>query len=107
MSTDLGQHGMISLRISRASHSPESQWPFSDAVTQWAMATTSAMALRSFMTHLLPPAQRALAMLLTESKSVRDGKFLGLPLDQDNEADMSEERVADWVSQLKSEGMPF
>merc|ERR1712122_264682 len=26
-----------------------------------------------------------------ESKSVRDGKFLGLPLDQDNEADMSEE----------------
>mmetsp|Transcript_56620 Transcript_56620/g.134881 ORF Transcript_56620/g.134881 Transcript_56620/m.134881 type:complete len:227 (+) Transcript_56620:103-783(+) len=42
-----------------------------------------------------------------ESKSVRNGKFLGLPLDLDNEADMSEERVADWVSQLKSEGMPF
>jgi len=42
-----------------------------------------------------------------ESKSVRNGKFLGLPLDLDNEADMSEERVADWVSQLKTEGMPF
>merc|ERR1712083_308863 len=42
-----------------------------------------------------------------ESKSVRDGKFLGLALDQDNEADMSEERVAAWVEQLKSEGMPL
>eukprot|EP00403_Amphidinium_massartii_P022490 CAMPEP_0178398258 /NCGR_PEP_ID=MMETSP0689_2-20121128/14679_1 /TAXON_ID=160604 /ORGANISM="Amphidinium massartii, Strain CS-259" /LENGTH=232 /DNA_ID=CAMNT_0020019013 /DNA_START=111 /DNA_END=809 /DNA_ORIENTATION=+ len=42
-----------------------------------------------------------------ESKSVRDGKFLGLPLDQDNEADMSEERIGDWVAQLKSEGMPL
>merc|ERR1712146_347100 len=42
-----------------------------------------------------------------ESKSVRNGKFLGLPLDQDNEADQSEARVAAWVEQLKSEGMPF
>jgi len=42
-----------------------------------------------------------------ESKSVRNGKFLGLPLDQDNERDMSEERVASWVSQLKGEGMPL
>ncbi|KAL9139747.1 flavodoxin [Amphidinium carterae] len=42
-----------------------------------------------------------------DSKSVRDGKFLGLPLDQDNEAEMSEERVAAWVAQLKSEGMPL
>lgn len=43
----------------------------------------------------------------TESKSVRDNKFLGLPLDQDNEADQSEGRIAAWVEQLKSEGMPF
>jgi len=43
----------------------------------------------------------------SESKSVKDGKFLGLPLDQDNEADQSEERVAAWVAQLKSEGMPL
>merc|ERR1712084_74135 len=42
-----------------------------------------------------------------ESKSVSDGKFLGLPLDQDNEDDMTEDRVKAWVEQLKSEGMPF
>jgi len=43
----------------------------------------------------------------TESKSEADGKFLGLPLDQDNESDMTEDRVSKWVDQLKSEGMPF
>jgi flavodoxin I len=43
----------------------------------------------------------------TESKSVKDGKFLGLPLDQDNEGDQSEDRIAAWVEQLKAEGMPF
>jgi flavodoxin I len=43
----------------------------------------------------------------TESKSVVDGKFLGLPLDQDNEDDMSADRVKAWVDQLKSEGMPL
>jgi len=42
-----------------------------------------------------------------ESKSARDGKFLGLPLDQDNEDDMTEGRVKAWVDQLKSEGMPL
>merc|ERR1719161_2732308 len=41
-----------------------------------------------------------------ESKSVKDGKFLGLPLDNDNEPDMSEARIKSWVEQLKSEGMP-
>jgi len=41
------------------------------------------------------------------SKSVVDGKFVGLPLDQDNEEDMSEERVKEWVKQLKAEGMPL
>jgi len=43
----------------------------------------------------------------SESKSVRSGKFLGLPLDQDNEDDQSEARIASWVEQLKTEGMPF
>lgn len=43
----------------------------------------------------------------TESKSEVDGRFLGLPLDEDNEDDMTEGRVASWVSQLKSEGMPL
>jgi len=41
----------------------------------------------------------------TETKSERDGKFLGLPLDQDNEDDQTEERVSNWISQLKGEGM--
>jgi flavodoxin I len=41
------------------------------------------------------------------SKSDAGGKFLGLPCDQDNEADMSEDRVKSWVAQLKSEGMSF
>jgi flavodoxin I len=44
--------------------------------------------------------------MYTESKSVKDGKFLGLPLDGDNEPDMSEARIKSWVAQLKSEGMP-
>jgi len=42
-----------------------------------------------------------------ESKSVKDGKFLGLPLDQDNEDDQTEGRVAAWVEQIKGEGMPL
>merc|ERR1712071_734946 len=42
-----------------------------------------------------------------ESKSVRDGKFLGLPLDEDNENDQTEDRVSAWVQQLKAEGMPL
>jgi len=43
----------------------------------------------------------------TESKSDQDGKFVGLPLDQDNEDDMTEDRVKKWVAQIKSEGMPL
>jgi flavodoxin I len=42
----------------------------------------------------------------TDSKSAPDGKFLGLPLDQDNEDDMTADRVKAWVAQIKSEGMP-
>merc|ERR1711982_183370 len=37
----------------------------------------------------------------TDTKSEKDGKFLGLPLDQDNEDDLTEERVSNWISQLK------
>merc|ERR1719375_3020164 len=44
--------------------------------------------------------------MYSESKSVSDGKFLGLPLDNDNEPDLSEARIKAWVEQLKSEGMP-
>jgi len=42
-----------------------------------------------------------------DTKSVKDGKFLGLALDQDNEDDQTPARVDAWVSQLKSEGMPL
>jgi flavodoxin I len=42
-----------------------------------------------------------------DSKSIADGKFVGLPCDEDNQPDMSEERVKAWVAQIKSEGMPL
>jgi len=40
----------------------------------------------------------------TESKSVRDGKFVGKVFDEDNYPDESEGRVDAWLEQLKSEG---
>merc|ERR1711988_1958605 len=49
----------------------------------------------------------ASAYTYEESKSIVDGKFLGLATDEDNESDLSEERVKNWVSQLKTEGMPL
>merc|ERR1712216_286095 len=42
-----------------------------------------------------------------DSKSVADGKFVGLACDEDNEPDESEERVNAWIDQIKSEGMPL
>ena len=39
-----------------------------------------------------------------ESKSIVDGKFLGLVLDEDNQKEMSEDRISKWVAQLKEEG---
>ena len=42
-----------------------------------------------------------------ESKSQRDDKFLGMPFDEDNQADLSEERAKAWIAQLKAEGMPL
>merc|ERR1712013_56772 len=49
----------------------------------------------------------ASAYTYDESKSIVDGKFLGLATDEDNESDLSEERVKAWLSQLKTEGMPL
>ena len=43
----------------------------------------------------------------TDSKSLRGGNFVGLPCDEDNQPDMSEERAKAWIAQLKSEGMPL
>lgn len=39
------------------------------------------------------------------SKSVRDGKFLGLAVDMTNDPDSAPDRVAKWVAQLKSESL--
>merc|ERR1719502_1439961 len=43
----------------------------------------------------------------TESKSIADGKFVGLPCDEDNQPEMSEDRVKGWIAQIKGEGMPL
>ncbi|WP_085536064.1 flavodoxin [Massilibacteroides vaginae] len=37
------------------------------------------------------------------SRALRDGKFLGLALDQENQSDKTSARIADWVKQLKKE----
>ena len=42
-----------------------------------------------------------------ESKSVDGGKFIGLACDEDNQPDMSEDRVKSWITQIKGEGMPL
>ena len=38
-----------------------------------------------------------------ESQAVADGKFVGLPVDEDFEPELTDERVASWVKQLASE----
>lgn len=38
-----------------------------------------------------------------ESKGVKDGKFVGLVLDEDNQAELTDRRIKDWVAQLKQE----
>jgi flavodoxin I len=38
-----------------------------------------------------------------ESRAVVDGKFVGLALEADNQGDLTDERIAAWVAQLKTE----
>ena len=38
-----------------------------------------------------------------DSKAVKDGKFVGLALDDDNQSDLTDERIKKWVNQLKTE----
>ncbi|HOO94741.1 MAG TPA: flavodoxin [Proteiniphilum sp.] len=38
-----------------------------------------------------------------DSMAVIDGMFVGLPIDEDNEYDMTEERLTAWVEKLKAE----
>lgn len=40
----------------------------------------------------------------TGSKAERDGQFIGLMCDEDNQYDLSEDRANAWVEQLKGEG---
>ncbi len=37
----------------------------------------------------------------SNSRAVVDGKFVGLALDEDNQSDMTDERISDWVASLK------
>ncbi|MDR0659260.1 MAG: flavodoxin FldA [Prevotellaceae bacterium] len=39
----------------------------------------------------------------SSSEAFVDGKFVGLPLDADNESDKTNERISAWVSQIKGE----
>ncbi|PSB48900.1 flavodoxin FldA [Cyanosarcina cf. burmensis CCALA 770] len=39
----------------------------------------------------------------TDSKALRDGKFVGLAWDEDNQSDLTGERIETWVNQLKQE----
>ncbi|MEH6875733.1 MAG: flavodoxin [Candidatus Competibacter sp.] len=39
----------------------------------------------------------------TKSKALRDGEFVGLVLDQDNQADLTEERLEEWLELVKPE----
>ncbi|NDJ25036.1 flavodoxin FldA [Nostoc sp. B(2019)] len=38
-----------------------------------------------------------------ESKAVKNGKFCGLAIDDDNQSDLTDDRVKAWVAQLKRE----
>lgn len=37
-----------------------------------------------------------------ESKALRDGKFVGLAIDEDNQSELTDTRIKSWVAQLKS-----
>ena len=38
-----------------------------------------------------------------KSTAIRDGKFVGLPLDEINESDKTDQRIADWLELLKAD----
>ena len=39
----------------------------------------------------------------SDSKALRSGKFVGLALDEDNQPELTDGRVQQWVTQLKQE----
>ena len=55
----------------------------------------------SVLSHSAPcPSARLCAQVAGDN-------FVGLPCDEDNEPDQSEDRVKAWVAQIKGEGMPL
>ncbi|SMO69685.1 flavodoxin I [Saccharicrinis carchari] len=40
----------------------------------------------------------------TDSEAIVDGKFMGLPLDEDNEPEKTHPRIKNWLNDLKQEG---
>ena len=41
-----------------------------------------------------------------DSRAVVDNKFVGLPIDVDNESDLTDERVSSWVQNIKPSFYP-
>ena len=39
----------------------------------------------------------------TDSTAIENGKFLGLALDEDNESDLTDARIEEWLAQLRDE----
>lgn len=39
----------------------------------------------------------------TESKAITDGKFIGLPIDETNQSDLTDSRVSEWIKNIKKE----
>lgn len=39
----------------------------------------------------------------SDSKALKNGKFVGLAIDEDNQSDLTDSRIKAWVSQLKQE----
>lgn len=39
----------------------------------------------------------------SESKALKNGKFVGLAIDEDNQSELTDERIKTWVAQLKKE----
>ena len=38
-----------------------------------------------------------------DSRAIKNGKFVGLALDDDNQSELTDERIKQWVKQLKTE----
>jgi flavodoxin I len=39
----------------------------------------------------------------SESKAVKNGKFVGLAIDEDNQSELTDDRIKKWVAQIKQE----